>query len=66
MNVKCNISSKDKPDNFSRHIEIDLFDLMGLDLLISPRHLFRMPYSLHENSGLSSIVLSEDELENLT
>ncbi len=61
---KCNISSKDKPDNFSRHIEIDLFDLMGLDLiLISPRHLFRMPYSLHESSGLASIVLDDEELE---
>lgn len=61
---KCNISSKEKPHNFSRHIEIDLFDLMGLDLiLISPRHLFRMPYSLHESSALASIVLEEDELE---
>ncbi len=60
---KCNISSKQKPDNFSRHIEIDLFDLMGLDLiLISPRHLFRMPYSLHESSALASIVLDEEEL----
>lgn len=62
---KCNISSRDKQDNFSRHVEIDLFELMGLDLiLISPRHLFRMPYSLHESSGLSSIVLTEKELEN--
>ncbi len=61
---KCNISSKDSPHNFSRHIEIDLFDLMGLDLiLISPRHLFRAPYSLHESSGLASIVLDEKELE---
>jgi len=62
---KCNISSKDKPRNFSRHIEIDLFELMGLDLImVSPRHLFRMPYSLHEKTALASIVLSEDELDD--
>jgi len=62
---KCNISSKNKPGNFSRHIEIDLFDLMGLDLImISPRHLFRMPYSLHEKTALASVVLDEKELEN--
>jgi hypothetical protein len=62
---KCNISSLKKPENFSRHIEIDLFELMGLDLvMVSPRHLFRMPYSLHEKTSLASVVLSEDELES--
>jgi hypothetical protein len=38
---------------------------MGLDLvMVSPRHLFRMPYSLHEKTSLASVVLSEDELES--
>lgn len=60
----CNISSEKNPANFSRNIEVDLFDLMGLDLvLVSPRHLFRMPYSLHEKTALVSVVISEDKLE---
>ena len=33
-------------------------------ILVSPRHLFRMPYSLHEKTALASIVLSRKELEN--
>ncbi|MFZ1970911.1 MAG: DNA primase small subunit domain-containing protein [Candidatus Nanoarchaeia archaeon] len=33
-------------------------------ILVSPRHLFRMPYSLHEKTSKASIVLSEDELKN--
>jgi hypothetical protein len=61
---KCNISSRDNPGNFSRHVEVDLAELMGLDLImVSPRHLFRAPYSLHEKTALASVVLSEKELE---
>ena len=33
-------------------------------ILVSPRHLFRMPYSLHEKTALSSVVLTEEELKN--
>ena len=33
-------------------------------ILVSPRHLFRMPYSLHEKTTLASIVIDKDELEN--
>jgi hypothetical protein len=62
--IKCNISSEKNPRNFSRYKEYDLFDLMGLDLiLVSPRHLFRMPYSLHEKTALASVVIDEKELE---
>ena len=32
-------------------------------ILVSPRHLFRMPYSLHEKTALASVVLSQDEIE---
>lgn len=32
-------------------------------ILVSPRHLFRMPYSLHEKTALASVVLNEEELE---
>jgi len=39
--------------------------LAGLDLvLVAPRHLFRMPYSLHEKTALASIVLTKEEIEN--
>ena len=31
-------------------------------VLISPRHLYRMPYSLHEKSGLCSIPLALNEI----
>lgn len=33
-------------------------------IAVSPRHLFRMPYSLHEKTSLASIPLSMEELEN--
>jgi DNA primase large subunit len=31
-------------------------------ILVSPRHLFRMPYSLHEKTALASVVLDPDEI----
>ena len=31
-------------------------------VLVSPRHLFRMPYSLHEKTALVSVVLNQDEI----
>lgn len=62
---KCNINSEDNSYNFSQTIETDLFDLMGLDLiLVSPRHLFRMPYSLHEKTALASVVISKEDVKN--
>jgi len=61
---KCNINSEKKPNNFSQTIEVDIFDLMGLDIiLVSPRHLFTMPYSLHEKTALASIVIGADSIE---
>ena len=60
---KCDIDSVKQPRNFSSTEEIDLYELMGLDfILISPRHLFRSPYSLHEKTSLSSVVLTKQEL----
>ena len=62
---KCETNSIKNPESFSSTEEIDLFDLMGLDfILISPRHLFRAPYSLHEKTGLSSVVLTKEELKD--
>jgi len=61
----CKINSQKSPNNFSETEEEDLFQIMGLDLvLVSPRHLFRCPYSLHEKTGFSSMVLEEKEIQN--
>jgi len=41
--------------------------LGSLDLvLVAPRHLFRMPYSLHEKTSLASIVISKKEIKNFS
>ncbi len=43
----------------------DPFQIVDIDpVLISPRHLFRMPYSLHRTTGLMSMPLSEESLED--
>ncbi len=63
---RCNLNSISNPENFTEE-EMDIYSLMGLDLvLVSPRHLFRMPYSLHEKTALSSIVLNSSELNKFT
>ncbi len=62
---KCRINSKQNPNNFSQSIQTDLFDLMGLDIiLVSSRHLFRMPYSLHEKTALVSMVVDQNEIDS--
>ncbi len=33
-------------------------------VLVSPRHLFRTPYSLHEKTALASVVLDLEDIEN--
>jgi hypothetical protein len=33
-------------------------------ILVSPRHLFRMPYSLHEKTSLASVGLKPEEIKN--
>ncbi|MGD9276772.1 MAG: hypothetical protein PVJ67_06395 [Candidatus Pacearchaeota archaeon] len=67
---KCNSTSdnfnkRKKLGKFSEVIEEDLFELMGLDiLLVSPRHLFRTPYSLHEKTALASVVINPEEIDS--
>ncbi len=67
---RCNstsdsLDSRKKLGKFSEMIVEDLFEIMGLDiLLVSPRHLFRMPYSLHEKTSLASIVITPEELDS--
>lgn len=33
-------------------------------VLVSPRHLFRAPYSLHEKTAFASIVLNKEQIKN--
>jgi len=41
--------------------------IASLDLvLVASRHLFRMPYSLHEKTALASIVITKDELKHFS
>ena len=59
----CNFNEKDNSEMFSQSrqrteklIEADL-------ILVAPRHLFRMPYSLHEKTALASITLDKDKIQ---
>lgn len=43
--------------------EFNPFAIMGIDtILISPRHLFRMPYSFHEKSNLVSMPIKKNKI----
>ncbi len=58
---KCKLDSLTNQENFSP--SMDVFGILGLDLvLVSPRHLFRTPYSLHEKTAFASMVLNESEI----
>ncbi len=49
----------------SEHItaKLDLQKILNIDsIIISSRHLYRMPYSLHEKSGLVSLPLNPGEI----
>lgn len=60
----CNFNSKNNPDIFARSKEKTEV-LINSDLvLVAPRHLFRMPCSLHEKTALSSIVIDKEDIEN--
>jgi len=64
-NEKLPLSSNRHPDSFEEVEAVD--DYAELDLvLVASRHLFRMPYSLHEKTALASVVLKREELENFT
>jgi len=63
---RCELDSISSPKNFNeKTLATDVFKVLGLDvLLVSPRHLFRMPYSLHEKTALASIVLDKNKIED--
>lgn len=58
----CNFRSNKNPEMFIKSRE-KTESLIEADLiLVAPRHLFRMPYSLHEKTALSSTVLNKDKI----
>lgn len=43
--------------------QLDAFSVLSIDtVLIATRHLYRMPYSLNEKSGLVSVVIKPEEI----
>lgn len=52
-----------KPSKYVKDFQVPK-EVMPDLILVSPRHLFRMPYSLHEKTALASVVLEPEEIEN--
>ncbi len=60
----CQINSQKNPELFAKTRE-KTETLIEADLiLVAPRHLFRMPYSLHEKTALSSIVIDKHKIRD--
>lgn len=60
----CNFNSKDNPEMFAKFKEKSEILIEADLVLVTSRHLFRMPYSLHEKTALASIVIDRDKIEN--
>ncbi|MEK6831123.1 MAG: hypothetical protein AABX77_03785, partial [Nanoarchaeota archaeon] len=60
----CNFNSNDNPEIFRKSKEKTEILIEADLILVSSRHLFRMPYSLHEKTALSSIVIDKNDIEN--
>ncbi len=63
----CKIDSRISKENFSSIPMYDIYEQLGLDvILVSPRHLFRSPYSLHEKTSLASVVIDKSQITNFS
>ncbi len=61
--LECNINSLEEPESFKS--SIDIFKVLGVDvILVSNRHLFRAPYSLHEKTSLASVVIDKNKIQD--
>jgi len=61
----CNTNSQKNPEDFEQKEKFATEKLIEADLiLVAPRHLFRMPYSLHEKTALSSVVLNKHKIKD--
>jgi rubredoxin len=59
------LASDKHPERFEKIQGVSAQKVASLDLvLVASRHLFRMPYSLHEKTALVSAVLNKEEIEN--
>jgi DNA primase catalytic subunit len=57
------ITELTKPNKYVRDFKAPK-EVMPDLILVSPRHLFRMPYSLHEKTALASVVLETEEIKD--
>ncbi len=66
-NEKMALSSDRYPEMFEKVQGVSAEKVAALDLvLVAPRHLFRMPYSLHEKTSLASVVLKKDDIDSFS
>jgi len=55
------VSDLERPSKYIRSFQAPK-EVMPDLVLVSPRHLFRTPYSLHEKTALASVVLTPEEI----
>ncbi|MEK6928904.1 MAG: hypothetical protein AABW65_03035 [Nanoarchaeota archaeon] len=66
-NEKISLNSDKHPESFEKIKGISAEKIAKLDLvLVAPRHLFRMPYSLHEKTCLASIVIKKEQIDSFS
>ena len=66
-NANIQLDSIRHPGSFEKVKGVSAEKIAALDLvLVAPRHLFRMPYSLHEKTALSSVVLNKEEIDKFS
>ncbi len=59
------LSSDKYPECFEELQGVNAEKIAALDLvLVAPRHLFRMPYSLHEGTALASVVIKKEQIDS--
>ncbi len=57
------ISDLERPNKYIKDFQASR-EVMPDLILVSPRHLFRTPYSLHEKTSLASVVVNPEEIQN--
>ncbi|MFH1801279.1 MAG: hypothetical protein ABH804_00380 [archaeon] len=57
------ISDLEKPNKYIKDFKAPK-EVMPDLVLVSPRHLFRTPYSLHEKTALASVVIEPEEIKS--
>ena len=61
------LSSDKYPEYFESKETLSAKKIAALDMVfVAPRHLFRMPYSLHEKTALASIVINKEQIDSFS